>query len=116
MNMPPRPSHMHQAYNPDAAALRQPPATPDMHQMAMRGQQDAQYARARAEDQTGPAIGGMQEDARGQMMDVDTARLHADALALNTKAGILKGMGMSGVPLNGMRNIQMVAREMGLMA
>jgi len=115
MNMPPRPSHVYP--NADAMALRQHPATPDAHQMAMRGQQDAQYARARAEDRTGPVIGGMRDDARGQMMDVDTARLRADALALNTKASVLKGlMGTGGMDLPGMRNIEMVAREMGLMA
>ena len=116
MNMPPRPSHMHAMANPDAMALRQPPATPDINQQKMRGQQMAQDVRAKAEDRVPQGTVAMAEEGRGMMMDYDTQQAHADALALNVKDGILQRMGMKGVPLDGMQGVRNAAQALGMIA
>ena len=114
MNMPPRPSQMHAMANPDAARLRQPPGTPDLHQNMMQGQQMASNVRTRAEDRVPQGISAQADDGRGVMMNYDTQQAHADALALNVKANVLKGMGMHGVPLEGMRGVDNAARALGM--
>ena len=113
MNMPPVPSHMHKAYNPDAMNLRQPPGTPDAHQGMQRGQQEAQGIRAHAEDRVPQGMVAMNEEVRGANMNRDSQQVHADALALNTKAGILEALGMKGVPLDGMRGVREAAVAAG---
>jgi hypothetical protein len=112
MNMPPRPSQMH--LNQDAMHLRQPAGTPDMHQGGMLVQQMNQDVRAKAEDRVPQQTVAFAEDMRGQQMNYDSQIAHADALALNTKASVLHALGMKGVPLDGMRNIQATAAQMGI--
>ena len=112
MNMPPRPSQMY--LNQDAMHLRQPAATPDMHQGGMLVQQMEQDIRAKAEDRIPQQSAAMAEGMRGQQMNFDSQMAHADALALNTKVGVLQALGMKGVPLDGMANIQAVANQMGI--
>ena len=113
MNMPPRPSQMH--LNQDALHLRQPAGTPDRHQGGMLVQQMEQDIRAKAEDRVPQQSVAMAEDMRGQRMNYDTQAAHADALALNTKVSVLHALGMKGVPLNGMANIQATAAQMGIL-
>ena len=113
MNMPPVPSHMHKAYNPDARNLRQVPGTPDINQGMMRGQQEAQGIRARAEDRVQQGTVAMNEEVRGANMNMNSQQAHADTLALNTKANILEALGMKGVPLDGMRGVRAAAVAAG---
>ena len=112
--MPPRPTQVHGMYNPDAANLRQAPGSADIHQQMVLQQQAGQDVRAKMEDQMPQARVAMNEEVRGANMNMDSQALHADALAMNTKADVLKALEMKGVPLAGMQNIQAVAREMGL--
>lgn len=116
MNMPPVPSHMHKAYNPDAMNLRQPPGTPDAHQGMTRGQQAAQAVRARAEDRAPQGMVAMNEEVRGANMDRDSQQLHADTLAREVKTQILATLGMRGVPLDGMRGVRDAAAAAGYIA
>ena len=113
MNMPPVPSHMHKAYNPDAMNMRQPPGTPDAHQAMTNGQHEAQAIRAHAEDRVPQGMVAMNEDVRGVNMDVNSQQLKADALALNVKSQILGALGMKGVPLDGMRGVREAAVAAG---
>ena len=112
--MPPRPTQVHGMYNPDAASMRQAPGTADMNQQLMLQQQAGQDVRAKMEDQFPQARVAMNEEVRGANMNMDSQALHADALAMNTKADVMKALEMKGVPLAGMQNIQAVARSMGL--
>ena len=112
--MPPRPTQVHGLYNPDAAHLRQAPGSADIHQQMMLQQQAGQDVRAKMEDQMPQARVAMNEEVRGANMNMDSQALHAGALALATKADVLKALEMKGVSLTGMQNIQAEAREMGL--
>ena len=114
MNMPPRPSQMHAMVNPDALRMQGSPVQQEPHQALMRGQQGAQAAVVQAENRGPQQIGGLAEAMRGQEMDTNSQIAHADALAREHKAGVLKGLHMNGVPLHGMENIAAVARQMGI--
>jgi hypothetical protein len=77
-------------------------------------QQMNQDVRAKAEDRVPQEAVRWAEEGRGQQMNYDSQVAHADALALNTKASVLHALGMKGVPLNGMANIQATAAQMGI--
>ena len=112
--MPPRPTQVHGLYNPDAANLRQAPGTADINQQMMLQQQAGQDVRAKMEDQLPQAQVAMNEDVRGANMNMDSQQAHADARAMSAKDNVLKALEMKGVPLEGMQNIQAVARQMGI--
>ena len=114
MNMPPRPSHMHKHANADAARMQSDPLTGEPHQQLMVGQQGMQAVAVQAENRGPQVLGGMNEAMRGREMDGNSQIAHADALAREHKAAVLKGMHMNGVPLHGMENIAAVARTMGI--
>ena len=112
--MPPRPTQVHAQLNPDAARLRQAPGTADVNQQLMLQQQAGQDIRAKMEDQVGQSRVAMNEAARGEGMNIDSQQAHADALAMSAKNSVLESLSMKGVPLEGMQNIQAVARQMGM--
>ena len=101
--MPPRPSQMHALANPDAAMLRQAPGSGDAHQQLMLQSQAGQDMRAKAEDQQPQALVAMDEAARAEGMNFDSAQAHADAMAMSAKQSVLEALNMKGVQLPGMQ-------------